>query len=201
MWRRYIGGRVSAGSLGSSLPSPGSRVTGVFVPRLLWATDEKENVGRTVYCGAPAGSGAHNRPPLCEGFSLNDLSDAFNSSRDSKECWGRVAAWTVGKKTARILISENTQPALRAHLVSYWFCHSVRYPPSPRIFGVKRSFKIPETLRKHFTVGYFTYRSRCLRILFIKILSSSRKLPDVIVFQRFQPDFSPHEPVLDIKIL
>lgn len=151
MWRRYIGGRVSAGSLGSSLPSPGSRVTGVFVPRLLWATDEKENVGRTVYCGAPAGSGAHNRPPLCEGFSLNDLSDAFNSSRDSKECWGQVAAWTVGKKTARILISGNTQPALRAHLVSYWFCHSVGYPPSPRIFGVKRSFKIPETLRKHFT--------------------------------------------------
>lgn len=112
MWRRYIGGRVSAGSLGSSLPSPGSRVTGVFVSRLLWATDEKENVGRTVYCGAPAGSGAHNRPPLCEGFSLNDLSDAFNSSRDSKECWGRVATWTVGKKTAflyREILSHNSE--------------------------------------------------------------------------------------------
>lgn len=57
MWRRYIGGRVSAGSLGPSLPSPGPRVTGVFVPRLLWATDEKENVGRTVYCGPRWGGG------------------------------------------------------------------------------------------------------------------------------------------------
>lgn len=194
MRRRYIGGRVSAGSLGSSLPSPGPRVTAVFVPRLLWATDEKENVGWTVYCGPRRGLGAHNRPPLCEGFSLNDLSDAFNSSpRDSKECWGEVAAWTVGKKTTRILILGNTQPPLRAqHLVSYWFCHSVGYPPSPEIFAVKLSFKIPEPLRENTSrhptvclrVGYLTYSIRCLRILFIKIRCSWRKLLDITVFQK-----------------
>lgn len=199
MRRRYIGGRVSAGSLGSSLPSPGPRVTAVFVPRLLWATDEKENVGWTVYCGPRRGLGAHNRPPLCEGFSLNDLSDAFNSSpRDSKECWGEVAAWTVGKKTTRILILGNTQPPpLREHTPGQSAIDSVtpwdilpllKY--SPWNFPSKYPNPWEKTLHAilpcawEWGGGYLTYSIRCLMTLFIKIPCSTQKLLDVIVFQK-----------------
>lgn len=187
MWGRYIGGRVSAGSLGSSLPSPGSRVTGVFVPRLLWATDEKENVGRTVYCGAPAGPGAHNRPPLSEGFSLNHLSDAFNSSRDSKECWGQVAAWTVGKKNrphSYIGKYSASTPSTPGQLLILSLRGISSLSSNIRRETFLQNTRNPEkTLHMCLRAGYFTYRTRCLRILFIKILSSSRKLPDVIVFQ------------------
>lgn len=215
MRRRYIGGRVSAGSLGSSLPSPGPRVTAVFVPRLLWATDEKENVGWTVYCGPRRGLGAHNRPPLCEGFSLNDLSDAFNSSpRDSKECWGEVAAWTVGKKTTRILIyweilsrhSEHSTWSAIDSVTPWDILPLLKY--SPWNFPSKHPNPWEKTLHAILPCAwewatwhtqYVVWGSCSLRFVVQHKTPWLNGFPKTV--QLLKSDFLLHEPVLDMKIL
>lgn len=179
MWRRYIEARVSAGSLGPSLPSPGPRLTGVFVPRLLWATDEKENVGWTVYCGPRWGLGhtiAHPSVKVSPSMTCRMRSILHDIPKNAEAKSRRGGRWV--KKPPAFLYweilshhSEHTWSAIDS--ITPWdILPLLKYSP----WNVPSKYPNPwENTSPHphptacLWVGYLAHWIRCSRILFIKI--------------------------------